>query len=123
MGAAGGAEDPGMMGSFNQAVLEVNPTHPIVLDLERMIAGTQGDAESAEATNFAVLLYDVAALTSGYDIEDSGDFAGRILSMMTSKATTDVKDAEFEADIPEPTPSTTEAQIDFFGLSGNVENV
>jgi len=121
--AAGGAEDPGMMGSFNQAVLEVNPTHPIVLDLERMIAGTQGDAESAEATNFAVLLYDVAALTSGYDIEDSGDFAGRILSMMTSKATTDVKDAEFEADIPELTPSTTEAQIDFFGLSGNVENV
>jgi len=48
------------------------------------------------AKNFAVLLYDVAALTSGYEIEDSSDFAGRILSIMTSKAKSDVMDAEVE---------------------------
>ncbi len=92
---ASGGSDAGMMGSFNQAVLEVNPNHPIVKDLELMVKsqGKEGD----DAKNFAVLLYDVAALTSGYEIEDSGDFAQRILQMMTSKATSDVKDAEVEA--------------------------
>ena len=92
---ASGGSDASMMGSFNQAVLEVNPNHPIVRDLERMVSGMRGevgDDEDAdggdvdEARNFAVLLYDVAALTSGYEIEDSGDFAGRILSIMGSRA-------------------------------------
>eukprot|EP00584_Thalassiosira_punctigera_P016732 CAMPEP_0172555084 /NCGR_PEP_ID=MMETSP1067-20121228/57903_1 /TAXON_ID=265564 ORGANISM="Thalassiosira punctigera, Strain Tpunct2005C2" /NCGR_SAMPLE_ID=MMETSP1067 /ASSEMBLY_ACC=CAM_ASM_000444 /LENGTH=749 /DNA_ID=CAMNT_0013343593 /DNA_START=27 /DNA_END=2276 /DNA_ORIENTATION=+ len=92
---ASGGSDAGMMGSFNQAVLEVNPTHPIVRDLELMIK-TRGE-EAEEPKNFAVLLYDVAALTSGYEIEDSGDFAQRILSMMTTKAKGDVRDAEVEA--------------------------
>jgi heat shock protein beta len=92
---AAGGSDAGMMGSFNQAVLEVNPTHPIVQDLERMVR-SQGE-ESEEAKTFAVLLYDVAALTSGYEIEDSGDFAKRILSMMTSKSKSDIRDAEVEA--------------------------
>ena len=122
---ASGGSDAGMMGSMNQAVLEVNPSHPIVQDLERMIV-SQGE-ESDEAKNFAVLLYDVAALTSGYEIEDSGDFANRILSMMTSKATVDIKDAEVEshAVVQKPTSATaTAAQTEFFGLQpDNFENV
>lgn len=91
---ASGGSDSGMMGSFNQAVLEVNPKHPIMRDLERMIESEGRDSDMAK--NFAVLLYDVAALTSGYEIEDSSDFAGRILSIMTSKAKSDVMDAEVE---------------------------
>ena len=122
---ASGGSDAGMMGSMNQAVLEVNPSHPIVQDLERMIV-SQGE-ESDEAKNFAVLLYDVAALTSGYEIEDSGDFANRILSMMTSKATVDIKDAEVESHdvVQKPTAATaTAAQTEFFGLKpDNFENV
>jgi len=122
---ASGGSDAGMMGSMNQAVLEVNPSHPIVQDLERMIV-SQGE-ESDEAKNFAVLLYDVAALTSGYEIEDSGDFANRILSMMTSKATVDIKDAEVESHdvVQKPTSATaTAAQTEFFGLKpDNFENV
>jgi len=96
---ASGGSDAGMMGSFNQAVLEINPAHPIVQDLESMVnsLGDDDDSDDSQAKNFAVLLYDVAALTSGYEIEDSGDFAGRILSMMTSKTDTGIKDAEVEA--------------------------
>jgi heat shock protein beta len=101
---ASGGSDAGMMGSFNQAVLEVNPNHPIVRDLERMVRGKSGEEEDEEsdndgAKNFAVLLYDVAALTSGYEIEDSGDFAGRIMSIMKSKSSVSsggIKDAEVE---------------------------
>ena len=44
-------------------MLEVNPSHPIVVDLERMIRSEE--EESKEPKNFATLLYDVAALTSG----------------------------------------------------------
>jgi heat shock protein beta len=104
--ASGGA-DTGRMGNFNQAVLEVNPSHPIVQDLERLIRA-EGE-QSSEAKNFAVLLYDVAALTSGYEIEDSGDFAQRIMAMMTSKAKSDIQDAEVEV--------VTEAPAD----AGNAE--
>jgi heat shock protein beta len=101
---ASGGSDAGMMGSFNQAVLEVNPNHPIVRDLARMVRGKSGEEEDEEsdndeAKNFAVLLYDVAALTSGYEIEDSGDFAGRIMSIMKSKSSVSsggIKDAEVE---------------------------
>jgi heat shock protein beta len=92
--AAGGA-DSGAMGNFNQAVLEVNPSHPIVKDLERMIDAEGQDSEGAK--NFGTLLYDVAALTSGYEIQDSGDFAQRIMTMMTGKAKSDITDAEVEA--------------------------
>ncbi len=73
------------MGSFNRAVLKVNPNHPIMWDLERMIVGMPGDRD-IDARNFAILLYDVAALTSGYKIEDLGDFADGILSIMGSRA-------------------------------------
>jgi heat shock protein beta len=103
---ASGGSDASMMGSFNQAVLEVNPNHPIVKDLERMVVGMrgegddEGDVVDSEARNFAILLYDVAALTSGYEIEDSGDFAGRIMSIMTSKVASPssggIVDAEVE---------------------------
>ena len=78
-----------------------------------------------------MLLYDVAALTSGYEIEDSGDFASRILSMMTSKAKGDVQDAEVEStDVVQEhvdvvTTTITDAQKEFFAINveENFENV
>merc|ERR1711915_451214 len=81
--ASGG--DPSMdMSAMNQAVLEINPSHPIVQDLDGMIKG--GNKDSAETENFAVLMYDVAAMTSGYDIQDTPDFAKRVMTLMTAKA-------------------------------------
>ena len=54
--------------------MEVNPSHPIVPDLERMIGsrgkGTDVDVGADgddEAKDFAMLVYDVASLTSEYD--------------------------------------------------------
>ena len=93
---ASGGSDAGMMSSFNQAVLKVSPTHPIAHDLERMLASQTKECNDNEAKNFAVLSYDVVALTSGYEIEDSGNFTQRILSTMTSKAKSDVQDVEVE---------------------------
>ena len=103
---ASGGSDASMVGSFSRAVLEVNPNHPIVKDLERMVVGMRGggddkeDVVDDETRNFAVLLYDVAALTSGYEIKDLGDFAGRIMATMSSKVSSSsaggIMDAEVE---------------------------
>merc|ERR1711862_430268 len=90
--------DAGMMGSFNQVVLEVNPSHPIVQELEKLVKADDSKDNTA-ARNSAVLLYDVAALTSGYEIEDSADFAKRILSLMSSKAGGQVQDAAVEDNV------------------------
>jgi len=73
------------MPGMNQAILEVNPSHPIVqqVDVMRRSADVGSDDE---AKAFAELMYDVAALTGGYDIEDAGAFAQRVLKMMTREA-------------------------------------
>lgn len=68
--------------SMNQAILEINPKHPIVMQLNEMIKTDAGE----ETKNFATLLYDVAAMKSGYEIEEPADFASRILALMESKS-------------------------------------
>ena len=74
--AAGG--DGGLPG-MNQAVLEVNPNHPIVKDLARRVAVNK---ESEELADSALLMYDVAAMTSGYDVDDLKSFAKRVMGLM-----------------------------------------
>ena len=61
-------------------VLEVNPQHPIVRDLERMRKEQSNDSKECE--RFALLLYDVAALTSGYDVDNVKNFAQRVMQLM-----------------------------------------
>jgi heat shock protein beta len=84
------------MDRMNQAVMEINPNHPIVKDLERMVKG--GDKDSKETEEYALLMYDVASMTSGYDVNDMGSFAKRVMNMMAEKIETDgsIKDAEIE---------------------------
>jgi heat shock protein beta len=98
--ASGGT---GNLGSMNQAVLEINPNHPIVIDLERMI---QKDKDSPETKTFAMLMYDIASLTGGYEISDTGDFAKRVMAMMTTKAKDDVAKDDTEAKPAEDTKSS-----------------
>merc|ERR1712193_596671 len=65
--------------TINKAILEINPNHPIIYDLEKMI---NSDVDATETKNFSFLLYDVARITSGYEISDSGDFSKRVMNLM-----------------------------------------
>merc|ERR1712151_1351037 len=65
---------------INKAILEINPNHPIVQDLENMI---ENKLDKNKTKNFSMLLYDVARITSGYEILDSGEFVKRVMSLMT----------------------------------------
>ena len=90
--ALGATGDVPGMDSLNQAVLEINPNHPIVQDLNRMV---ENDKDSDETKNFASLMYDVASMTGGYELSDTGDFAKRVMALMTTKANNGgVQDAE-----------------------------
>lgn len=91
--ASGGDGD---MASMNKAVLEVNPNHPIVQDLDRMV---KADRESKELENSALLMYDVASMTSGYDVADMRSFAQRVMTLMSDKVDVDgVQEAEVVAE-------------------------
>eukprot|EP00536_Pseudo-nitzschia_multiseries_P010953 jgi/Psemu1/319968/estExt_fgenesh1_pm.C_3530005 len=69
--------------SMNKVCMEINPKHPIVIDLARMV---KEDKVAQETEDFARLLFDVAGMTSGYDIEDMGGFAKRVMGLMTTQA-------------------------------------
>lgn len=79
--------------ALNKAVLEINPNHPIVQDLDRMV---KGDKDSDELKNFALLMYDVASMTSGYDVSDMKSFASRVMKLMNEKVESTVQDVVVE---------------------------
>ena len=93
----GGAAEP--PGGMNQAVLEINPAHPIVKDLDRMVTSDNGK-DSKETEDFAMLMYEVASMTSGYEVQDMSGFAKRVMRMMSDGAIPetggDVQDVEVE---------------------------
>lgn len=94
--AVASGRDGGLgMGDFNKAIMEINPKHPIIRDLDRMV---RADREGKEAEEFARLLYDVASMTSGYDVADMSSFAKRVMSMMSGKIQDGVPDAEIVQD-------------------------
>jgi len=102
---AAGADDS-QLGGMNQAVLEINPNHPIIKDLDsRVKAGKQEDKDTED---FALLMYDVASMTSGYDIKDVSNFAKRVMKLMNDgEISGSVEDAEA---VPSPSPSPQKAE-------------
>ncbi|CAM9368852.1 unnamed protein product [Ectocarpus sp. 6 AP-2014] len=76
-----GEQDSTMTGQ-QQAIMEINPEHPVVKSLQASFT-TDPDAASTKQT--AVLLYDIAALTGGYSIDDPNAFAQRVTGMLEDR--------------------------------------
>jgi len=77
--------------------MELNPKSPVVLSLK------DADFDAQETKDAASLLFDVAALTGGYDIAEPAAFAARVNALMKATAlpqkeveTTVVDDADVE---------------------------
>merc|ERR1711871_1120428 len=83
---------------FNQAVLEINPEHPIILSLkdiapnpkesegEDMETESSSSFEIEAATQTSELVFNTAALAAGYVLENSADYAKLVTTMMTKLA-------------------------------------
>eukprot|EP01038_Epipyxis_sp_PR26KG_P009274 gene9274-12494_t len=65
---------------FNQAVLEINPTHPIIskLSLKQSL-----DKDDAEAKELVELLFNTAALSAGYLLDNSADYSQMVIKLIT----------------------------------------
>jgi molecular chaperone HtpG len=59
--------------------MEISSEHPIIANLREKVAK---DPNDPGAKDLVGLLHDVAMLTSGFNIEDPSDFAGRIHKMI-----------------------------------------
>merc|ERR1712070_353707 len=72
---------------------EINPRHPIIKDLKEKHA----EDESSESVKLiANLLYETALVESGFGIDDTKAFAGRMSAMLKS-----AMDIDPDAEVPE----------------------
>jgi hypothetical protein len=76
--------------SATKKIMELNPRHPIVVELNRRIKESK---EDQRATDIVGLLYETAALQSGFGIDEPADFARRINRMLKASLDLDI-DAE-----------------------------
>ena len=81
--AVAAGEDMAGMDAMNRVIMEINPNHPIIKDLDAMI---KEDKEGQKTEDFARLVYDVAGMTSGYEVADMSGFAKRVMGMMSPDA-------------------------------------
>mmetsp|Transcript_9408 Transcript_9408/g.20815 ORF Transcript_9408/g.20815 Transcript_9408/m.20815 type:complete len:429 (+) Transcript_9408:1021-2307(+) len=65
---------------FNQAVLEVNPDHPIIVRLKAL---QEVDGASDEAKETAELVFNTAALAAGYVLDNAAEYSQMVVKMMT----------------------------------------
>jgi len=77
-------------GAAAAPTLEINGKSPVVLALR------DGDLDSPEAEDAADLLFDVAALTGGYDIDDAAAFASKVTKLMGATDIPPKKEIEAE---------------------------
>jgi len=73
------------MGSRNQAILEINPKHPVI---QQMKNAMETAPKSDDTKDMVLMIFETASLIGGYSIEDPGDFAKRVTKLMENMGTT-----------------------------------
>ena len=81
-----------------QKTMEINPRHPLITKLLEMVEANPAAEETIDAAN---TLYDAAALTSGFQIDDIEMFSERMYRIMKGTMGVDSFDLEDEIDVPE----------------------
>ncbi|EUD69487.1 hypothetical protein C922_00350 [Plasmodium inui San Antonio 1] len=81
--------------SANQPVLEINPNHYIIKQLNHLI---QIDKMNSQNSEIAEQIFDVASMQGGYTIDDTGLFAKRVIGMMEKNAQTYLKNVQSNLD-------------------------
>merc|ERR1712087_690259 len=86
----------GMMSG--RKTLEVNPNHPVVVDL---LAKVKADKEDAAALDTAQVLFQTALLESGYEIADPSALVNRVYRLMSKELGVDPDAPIKEVEVPE----------------------
>merc|ERR1712046_211698 len=89
-------EQIGMMSG--RKTLEINPNHPVIVDLLNKI---KGDKEDAAALDSAQVLFQTALIESGYEIADPSALVKRVYQLMSKELGVDPDAPLKEVEVPE----------------------
>merc|ERR1712186_107177 len=97
----------GMMSG--RKTLEVNPNHPVVVDL---LAKVKDDKENAAALDTAQVLFQTALIESGYEIADPSALVSRVYRLMSKELGVDPDAPIKEVEVPEEEEAEEEDKDD-----------
>eukprot|EP00002_Diphylleia_rotans_P033915 TRINITY_DN7254_c0_g1_i1.p1 TRINITY_DN7254_c0_g1~~TRINITY_DN7254_c0_g1_i1.p1 ORF type:complete len:776 (+),score=215.85 TRINITY_DN7254_c0_g1_i1:54-2381(+) len=83
-------------------ILEINPTHPIIKELNKRV---KEESNADSNTDLANLVYETALLQSGFNVDDLPNFAGRIHRILKMSLNIDPNAASEEDDFVPPAKS------------------
>merc|ERR1712170_209625 len=89
-------EQIGMMSG--RKTLEINPNHPVVIDL---LAKVKADKEDAAAKDTAQVLFQTALIESGYELADASALVNRVYRLMSKELGVDPDAPLTEVEVPE----------------------
>merc|ERR1711933_715849 len=78
--------------------LEVNPNHPVVIDL---LAKVKADKEDTAAKDTAQVLFQTALIESGYELSDASALVNRVYRLMSKELGVDPDAPLTEVEVPE----------------------
>merc|ERR1712060_734670 len=78
--------------------LEINPNHPVVIDL---LSKIKADKEDKAATDTAQVLFQTALIESGYEIADPSALVNRVYRLMSKELGVDPDAPPKEVEVPE----------------------
>ena len=87
--------------------LEVNPNHPVVVDL---LAKVKANKEDSAAIDSAQVLFQTALIESGYEIADPSALVNRVYRLMSKELGVDPDAPLKEVEVPEDTEEEEEAE-------------
>merc|ERR1711970_1188796 len=95
----------GMMSG--RKTLEVNPNHPVIVDL---LSKVKADKTDAAALDTAQVLFQTALIESGYDISDPTALVSRVYRLMSKELGVDPDAPQKEVEVPEEDAEEEEAE-------------
>merc|ERR1712187_100677 len=81
-----------------RTTLEVNPNHPVIVDL---LAKVKANKDDASALDTAQVLFQTALIQSGYDIADPSALVNRVYRLMSKELGVDPDAPIKEVEVPE----------------------
>jgi heat shock protein beta len=82
----------------SKKTMEINPRHPIIIELKKRAEETPEDDDTKDLAN---LLHDTALLNSGFQMEDTKGFANRMYKLFKAGLSLESLDLAPEIEVPE----------------------
>merc|ERR1712127_405268 len=97
------------MGMSGRKTLEVNPNHPVVVNL---LSKVKIDKEDAAAHDTAQVLFQTALIESGYELTDASALVNRVYRLMSKELGVDPDAPLTEVEVPEEEEEAEEEEDD-----------